>query len=148
MRRIVEKLVTHSPEETFSFGRQFATSLGPGDIVGLTGGLGAGKTCLIQGICRGLGIEKHDVVSPTFILINEYQGRFPVYHFDFYRVNRPEELLNLGFEDYLDGSGICLIEWADRMKNSLLPLDWVEINLTIIEQNTREITIVYHTTSS
>ena len=141
---IVEKFLTHSPEETFSFGEQLAASLHPGDIVGLTGGLGSGKTCLIRGICRGLGIEEDLVVSPTFILINQYEGRFLVYHFDFYRIGHQAELLNLGLEDYLDGSGVCLIEWTDRIRDYLLPLNWIEINLTTIEPSTREVAIVYH----
>ncbi|MBI4532269.1 MAG: tRNA (adenosine(37)-N6)-threonylcarbamoyltransferase complex ATPase subunit type 1 TsaE [Candidatus Latescibacteria bacterium] len=145
---IPHKLITSSPEETSSFGERFATSLYPGDVVGLTGGLGAGKTCLIQGMCRGLGVEEDDAMSPTFTLINEYRGRYPIYHFDFYRISRPAEFFDLGIEDYLDGSGVCLIEWVDRIREYLSGIDWIELIITILAQNRREIAVVDHTTST
>jgi len=84
-----------------------------GDVILLVGSLGAGKTCLAQGIARGLGVEEN-VVSPTFVLLREYQGRLPLYHLDFYRLDTVEEVASLGLEDCLFGSGVCVVEWADR----------------------------------
>jgi tRNA threonylcarbamoyladenosine biosynthesis protein TsaE len=144
----LQKLITHSPEETFSFGERFAASLRPGDVVGLVGRLGSGKTCLIQGMCRGLGVEEDTVMSPTFTLINEYRGRYPIYHFDFYRISRPAEFFDLGLEEYLDGSGVCLIEWMDRIRAYLSGIDRIEILITVLAQNRREIAVVDHTKST
>jgi len=117
---IVEEreLVSSSPEETQALGEELAGQLEPGDVLAFFGDLGSGKTCMIQGICRGLGVADY-VTSPTFILINEYAGRLqgqpiPVYHFDLYRLREAEELEDLGAEEYFYGQGICLIEWAEH----------------------------------
>ena len=105
---------THSEKETAELGAGLALRLRPGDVVAVAGELGTGKTRLIQGICRGLGILEH-VASPTFTIVNEYHtSSIDVYHFDLYRVTSPEEIRDLGFEEYCSGDGICLIEWADR----------------------------------
>lgn len=97
-----------------NFGRRLAGELGPGAIVSLEGGLGAGKTTLAKGIAAGLGV--HDTVtSPTFTIISEYLGRIPLYHMDLYRIEDEEELYNLGIDDFLYGDGVCLIEWIDRL---------------------------------
>lgn len=105
----------------------------------LSGDLGTGKTILTQGICAGVGVEE-DVTSPTFTLINEYEGEFPVYHMDLYRLKHEEELHDLGFEDYLDDEGIIIIEWPDIVYN-IIPQDFLYINIRRISPEKREITI-------
>lgn len=120
---------THSPEETQAIGERVGQNLKPGDIVALIGDLGAGKTCLTQGIARGVKIEPNQIVnSPSYTLINEYAGKIPIYHIDLYRLQRREEILDLGLEEYLEGNGICIIEWADRMLD-LLPEGCMTIEL-------------------
>lgn len=121
------KVQTHSAEETRSLGQKLGKLLRPGDFVALTGDLGAGKTQFTQGIAAGLGVEEA-AVSPTYTLINEYEGRCPVYHFDVYRLDRIDEMEDLGYEEYFYGQGVTIVEWADRIR-PLLPKDylWVEI---------------------
>jgi len=131
--------LSHSPEETQRLGIQVGQNLGAGDLVALTGELGSGKTCLIQGITLGLGIlNPRQVTSPTFTLINEYKGRVPIYHFDLYRISRPEELYELGFEEYFYGNGVTLIEWAEKMMG-WLPPQRLSIHIKILSESQREI---------
>ena len=104
---------THSPEETQRVGRIIGKQAQPGDIYLLTGPLGAGKTCLTQGIGQGLGVTGHPR-SPTFVLMTRYQGRLTLHHMDLYRVNDPLEAWDLGLDEYLYGEGVCVIEWADQ----------------------------------
>ena len=130
---------TNSPEETKEFGRSLAKQLRTGSVVALIGPLGSGKTVLIQGICSGLGVEKV-VTSPSFVIINEYPGKFRVYHFDLYRLENVEEFIKLGYEEYFYGSGITLIEWAEKIKN-FLPEKRIEINLEILSENERRISV-------
>lgn len=122
------EILLSSPAETHRFGHSLAATLHSGAVLALAGDLGAGKTSLVQGILAGLGATEA-VASPTFPILHEYRtGRLPVFHFDFYRLNRPEELLELGWEDYLERPGIVVVEWADKFP-SLLPPDamWWEI---------------------
>ena len=122
------------------FGRQFAASLQPGDVVALTGDLGAGKTCLVKGIALGLGVTQ-DVTSPTFTIIHEYRGgRLPLAHIDLYRLNSERDALNIGIEDYLNGPGITVIEWAERIE-SLLPPQTKRIRLAVVDDNSRSIEV-------
>ncbi|HKS70610.1 MAG TPA: tRNA (adenosine(37)-N6)-threonylcarbamoyltransferase complex ATPase subunit type 1 TsaE, partial [Ktedonobacterales bacterium] len=102
-----------SPEATHALGERLGHLLGSGDIVLLTGDLGAGKTALAQGIARGLGVAG-PVSSPTFTILKEYEGRIPLYHFDLYRIEDPDELEALGFGDYFYGDGVSVVEWAER----------------------------------
>ena len=119
---------TYAPEETQNLGRLLALRLRPGDIVALYGELGAGKTCLVQGICQQLGTSDA-ITSPTFTLVQEYRSEgWPIYHLDLYRMKRLEELYEIGYEEYLFGEGICLIEWADRME-PLLPEEVWRVHL-------------------
>ncbi|HYF37793.1 MAG TPA: tRNA (adenosine(37)-N6)-threonylcarbamoyltransferase complex ATPase subunit type 1 TsaE [Prosthecobacter sp.] len=106
--------VLSTPEATFEWGRRLADSLNSGSVVALCGHLGAGKTQAVKGIVEGLG-SRADVTSPTFTLVHEYlDGRAPIYHFDFYRMEREDEVLSLGWDDYMDdAAGIVLVEWAD-----------------------------------
>ena len=134
---------TTSPEETFELARKFASRLKAGDVLALTGELGSGKTCFVQGLAQGLGVPKGLYVrSPSFILINEYRGgRLPLYHIDFYRLSEPADVGDLGLEEYIDGDGIAAIEWADRF-----PGAWPErahhIQFAIVDEKTREIEFV------
>lgn len=103
---------TWSPEETFEAGRQLGQKAEAGQIYCLDGDLGVGKTVLTQGFAKGLGIDE-PISSPTFTIIQEYEsGRLPFYHFDVYRIADPEEMYEVGFDDYIESSGICLIEWS------------------------------------
>ncbi|MFQ6003308.1 MAG: tRNA (adenosine(37)-N6)-threonylcarbamoyltransferase complex ATPase subunit type 1 TsaE [Candidatus Zixiibacteriota bacterium] len=130
---------TFSPEETFEFGRALAKELKAGSVAALTGPLGSGKTVLIQGICSGLGVTEF-VTSPSFVIINEYPGKVRVYHFDLYRLERIEEFVKLGYEEYFYSNGITLIEWAEKIKN-FLPEERMEINLEILSENERKISV-------
>lgn len=120
-------VTTHSPEETHSLGAAIGSSTQAGDIFLLTGELGAGKTCLTQGIAWGLGV-KEQAFSPSFVLVREYKGRLPLYHIDLYRLERLEEIADLGLDDYFIGKGVCVIEWADRGLR-LLPSDHVLVEI-------------------
>lgn len=138
------KFISQSEAETLQFGRELAQKLKPGDVLALMGHLGSGKTCLTRGICEGLHVT--DIVtSPTFVLINEYRGSLPVYHFDFYRLNSEDEIRDLGVDDYFYGDGVCIIEWAERGL-SLIPPDRVEVHLKgsfdSAQENIRHIEII------
>lgn len=112
------KYISNSYEETCAVAAEFAAKLQPGDVVALDGGLGAGKTAFTAGLVRGLGAISH-VSSPTFTIVNEYTGgRLPVYHFDVYRIG-VEDLEDIGFDDYLFGNGVCVIEWARQIAEVL-----------------------------
>lgn len=106
-------LTTHSPEETQQLGLRLGELAQPGDVFLLVGKLGAGKTCLTQGIAKGLGITE-SVLSPSFVLVREFKGRLPLYHADLYRLDRIQEISELGLDEYLYGNGLTVIEWADR----------------------------------
>jgi len=116
----VDTIISHSVEETAAFGRSIASTLRRGDVLALCGELGAGKTHFVKGIAAGL--DGSDVVtSPTFTLIHEYTGgRLPLFHFDFYRLEDESEAIKIGLEEYLDGEGVCAIEWAEKF-SALLP---------------------------
>lgn len=131
--------VTNSAAETQELGAALGAALAPGDLVAFRGDLGAGKTCMIQGLCRGLGVEGQ-VNSPTFILINEYHGTLPVYHFDLYRLGGPDELEDLGADEYFYGSGVCLVEWPERA-GGLLPGCRREVELEYLGPERRRVTI-------
>lgn len=121
-------ITTHSPVATRRLGEWLGQRLGPGDFVALAGELGAGKTHLSGGILTGLGVERTGG-SPTFTLLWEYQGRLPVYHWDVYRLHSPEELDDLGYEEYFYGNGVNVVEWADRIE-PLWPDERLQIGLT------------------
>ncbi len=125
-------LATSGPEETRKLGAALAALLVPGDVVSLTGDLGAGKTCLVQGAAGALGVEEH-VTSPTFVLAREYHGSIPVHHLDVYRLDRLQEVLDLGFEDMLDPRGVIFIEWGDAVE-ALLPRSYLEVEIAIVDE--------------
>jgi tRNA threonylcarbamoyladenosine biosynthesis protein TsaE len=133
-----------SPEATRQLGARLACRLGPGDVVTFRGDLGAGKTCMIQGLCAALEVEDY-VTSPTFILINEYRGKLggrpiDVYHLDLYRVRSAAALEDLGVEEYLYGQGICLVEWPEQAGASL-PARRLEVDLVHRGATHRTITV-------
>lgn len=109
---------TSSPEETFAFGQCLAKVLGSGQVVCLAGDLGAGKTLLVQGLAKALGIEDR-ITSPTFTILNVYEANFPVYHFDLYRLEYAEELFDIGFYEYTQAQGLSIIEWPDKFPSEL-----------------------------
>lgn len=121
------KIRSSSPEATKHLGEKLGRLLGPGDLVALTGELGAGKTAFVQGIAVGMGITA-PINSPTYLLIQEYPGQVPLYHMDVYRLDDPEELLELGYEEYFFGAGVTVIEWAERVQ-SLLPAAYMKIEI-------------------
>lgn len=107
--------------DTIAWGHSLAQSLRAGDVIALTGGLGAGKTHAVKGIAAGLG-SGADVTSPTFTLAHEYAGgRLPLYHFDFYRIKTPDEVLAIGWDEYLDAAGVIAVEWADKFPEVIPP---------------------------
>ena len=117
---------TFSADETYEYGRKMGAEARPGDVYCLTGDLGVGKTVFTQGFAAGLGVEE-SVSSPTFTIIQEYEGeKMPFYHFDVYRIGDVEEMDEIGFDDYIYGEGVCLIEWADLIRE-ILPEDFVGI---------------------
>jgi len=117
-----------SPKETFALGEAAGRRALPGEIYALDGDLGVGKTVWIKGFASGLGVTE-DVVSPTFTILQEYgSGRIPMYHFDVYRIDDPDELFEVGFEEYLFGEGVTLIEWAEKAED-LLPKDVTRIRI-------------------
>ena len=131
------KLKTSSTEETKQWGKKIGAILEAGDIVCLQGSLGAGKTILAKGICEGLGV-KREVTSPTYNVINEYRGKnLAVYHIDLYRIKSESKLHELGFEEYLYGSGVSIIEWPDKA-GALMPDNYLDINIRG-QQTNREI---------
>jgi len=135
-------LKTDSADETFFLGERLAALVEPGDVFAVSGELGAGKTVLARGLARGLGVAG-PVKSPTFTLINEYAGRLPFYHLDVYRLSGPLEMADLGGEEYFYGSGVTLVEWAERVAE-ILPPERLEIRMEIVpgEENARKITLL------
>ncbi len=134
------QIISKSVKDTLNFGRVMAKNLQKGDIICLFGELGSGKTVLVKGIAKGLGIEKNRIVSPSFVLMRLYiQGRLPLYHFDLYRLKKTQDILALGLEEYIYGDGVTVIEWADRLKN-YLPKDFLKINLSFKTDSKRQVT--------
>lgn len=132
------RFTTESAEETSRIGEQLGKLLSKGNIICLSGDLGAGKTAFTKGIAKGLGVKDY-VTSPTYTIINEYEGRLPLYHFDVYRLNDVEEMYELGYEEYFFGDGVVVLEWADIVKD-IIPKErlWITI-LNTKGDNSREI---------
>ncbi len=133
----VTHLCTRNPEETQALGSILGKAARPGDIYLLTGDLGAGKTCLTQGIAWGLGVAEH-AFSPSFVLVREYSGRLPLYHMDLYRLERAAEIADLGLDDYFYGKGVCVVEWADRCL-ALMPPEHMIISIAYVSEAERGI---------
>ena len=132
-------LVSSSPEQTQNLGKRLGELAQAGDVFLLTGNLGSGKTCLTQGVAWGLGIKEY-AFSPSFVIIREYKGRLPLYHVDFYRLDRIEEIADLGLEDYLYGQGLCVVEWAEKGL-ALMPEEHLLIHLSYVSGTERTISL-------
>ena len=144
----LQKIFKNSPVEVTSeadmvaLGRAMAAELEPGQVFGLVGDLGAGKTHLVQGILEGLGAG-NPAASPTFSLVHEHDdGALPVAHFDFYRMKSPQEAIGIGWDEYLESGRILLVEWADRFDGTLMPADTRWLVLRHTSENTRTVTLV------
>ncbi len=134
-------IISESAGDTVSLGVAMGRSLGPGDIVCLVGQLGAGKSVLARGIIKGLGVHQSRITSPTFVLLNQYQGkRLMVNHFDLYRLQDVSDIMHLGYEEYLYGAGVSVIEWADRLAG-LMPSDHIMVRIGIKSEHVRSITV-------
>jgi len=133
------KLVSRSPEQTQHLGKRLGELAQSGDVFLLTGNLGSGKTCLTQGIAWGLGVKEY-AFSPSFVIIREYHGRLTLYHIDFYRLDRLEEIADLGLDEYLYGKGVCVIEWADK-GIAVLPDEHLLINLSYVSDTERAVSL-------
>ncbi|MFA5839504.1 MAG: tRNA (adenosine(37)-N6)-threonylcarbamoyltransferase complex ATPase subunit type 1 TsaE [Candidatus Margulisiibacteriota bacterium] len=131
--------ITRSAEETIAFGKAIGKVLKPNAIIALEGQLGAGKTTLVQGIAEGLGVSDY-ITSPTFIIINEYKGRFPLYHFDLYRLENINAIEELGIEEYFNRGGVCVIEWAEKL-GDFKPASLSKINFDVISEQERKICV-------
>ena len=130
---------TNTPAETEKIGHIIGQTLVKRDIVALIGDLGAGKTCLTRGLALGSGMSlPQKVTSPSYTLINEYEGYSPIYHIDLYRIDQREEIWDLGLDEYLEGEGVCIIEWADIILQEL-PSHTIEIKLSWLDENRRSI---------
>ncbi len=133
-------LISRSADETRRFGRCLGKELQGGEVVALSGDLGAGKTCLTQGLAAGVGVAENEAVtSPSYTLLNPYRGRIPLYHFDLYRLSDAEDLESIGFFDFLREEGVAVVEWAERIE------EWanerLEISLAISGEEERQITL-------
>jgi tRNA threonylcarbamoyladenosine biosynthesis protein TsaE len=120
-------ITTRSPEETRILGAALAPALVPGDVVSLSGDLGAGKTVFVQGVAGAMGVHEK-VTSPSFTIVREYEGRYPIVHIDVYRLDSFQEVLDLGFEELFDPSGILLVEWGEAV-SPLLPFRYLEVEI-------------------
>lgn len=130
-----ERLETYDPKATEVLGEKMGREAKAGQIYCLSGDLGVGKTVFTKGFAKGLDISEY-VTSPTFAIVNEYEGRLPLYHFDVYRISCEEEMEDTGYEDYFYGEGVCLVEWAELVKG-LIPEDavWITIEKDYTKDN-------------
>ncbi len=135
------QFVSHSTQETEQFGEEVAKSLRGGDVLAFTGSLGMGKTAFTRGLARGLGCRGR-VTSPTFTIVNEYDGKIPLFHFDMYRLGSSDELFDIGWDDYLARGGVCAVEWSERVSDALPENTiYVDIARTDEHEDWRTITV-------
>ncbi|MEW6001764.1 MAG: tRNA (adenosine(37)-N6)-threonylcarbamoyltransferase complex ATPase subunit type 1 TsaE [Nitrospirota bacterium] len=137
---MIKKFITREPDETKDIGFRLGKLLKPGDVVALYGELGSGKTTMIKGIARALGIEERDIVSASFTLITEYNTTPPFSHIDLYRIEEKTDLDQLGLWDHIGGEGISVIEWAEKAEEGL-PENVIRVRLKSLNENMREITV-------
>lgn len=139
----MKKFISRNIDETIQIGEKIAKTLKPGSVVALDGNLGAGKTMLTKGIAKGLKIKGYKYVnSPSFVIIKEYKGKIPLYHFDVYRLKDSESLENVNYDEYFYGEGVSVVEWADKIKN-LLPKKRVKVTIKHKNETTREIKCIF-----
>ena len=132
--------LSNSVEETEALGAELAGRLEPGDVVAFTGDLGAGKTAFVRGMAQGLGIPQR-VTSPTFTIVNEYLGETPLFHFDMYRLDDSDALFDIGWEDYLERGGVCVVEWSENVADAL-PSDAIIVSIARGEKDNERIITV------
>jgi tRNA threonylcarbamoyladenosine biosynthesis protein TsaE len=140
----MNKFETHSFDETVEVGKRLGNILKPGDVIWLSGDLGTGKTALTNGIAKALDINEY-ITSPTFTLVNEYEGSMPLYHFDVYRISDPDEMFDIGFDEYINNGGVSVIEWGEQIKD-ILPKEIIRVTIKKNLQkglDVREITIEF-----
>ncbi len=139
---VQHEFLSKSPADTFNLGRQMGKRLQPGSILALIGELGCGKTLITKGICAGLGVPERQVNSPTFVLVNEYTGRLPVFHIDLYRLGDIVEEMEIGIWDYLSRAeqGVMVVEWAEKVL-PLLPDDYCRLEFTVLSMRKRRIVL-------
>ena len=135
-------IITNSEKETMLEGEKLGHTLSRGMVLSLYGGLGAGKTVFVRGLAAGLGISSH-VSSPTFTIVNEYDGITPLFHFDLYRINNEKELFDIGWDDYMGRDGICVVEWSENAPGAFPP-DAIKVKLENLGGNTRRIEIIWY----
>ena len=138
----MQTVISASDRETEALGEELARRLQPGDVVALYGDLGAGKTAFVRGLARGLEVTE-PVSSPTFTIVNEYPGRLSLFHFDMYRLSGPEELFDIGWEDYLERGGVCATEWSENVEKALLeaPGRLIRVRIERLDETSRSITL-------
>ncbi len=129
----MRKYESYSYDDTVRIAKELADTLNGGEFIAMYGDLGAGKTAFVQGLAKALGINQH-ITSPTFTIVNEYEGRLPLYHFDVYRISDPDEMYEIGYDEYVDGDGVCVVEWAELIEE-LFPDDYIK--LTILKDETK-----------
>lgn len=135
------KILSKSIDETIAAGEKIAKGLKRGSVVALVGDLGSGKTVLTKGIAKGLGVKNSRYVnSPTFVIIKEYKGKLPLYHFDLYRLTDSSELDIENFEEYFYGGGVTVVEWADKIRQHL-PTRYIEVRMKVAGENVRQIEV-------
>lgn len=134
------KYTSKSEKGTMAIAREFAKKVKEGDVICLYGNLGAGKTCFVRGFVKNFGLSGNEVSSPTFTIINEYEGIIPIYHFDCYRLEHVQEALEIGAEEYFSGDGVCIVEWPEKISD-ILPPDIKTISFETTGKNERIITI-------
>jgi tRNA threonylcarbamoyladenosine biosynthesis protein TsaE len=134
-------ITTKSDKETIRVGEEIARHLKPGDMIALSGDLGSGKTTLVKGIAKGLGVKNYRYVnSPSFTIVKEYKGKVPLFHFDVYRLDNLKDIEDIGYEDYLDRDGVVVIEWSNKMAR-ILPKKHLDISLKISGNSKRSLNI-------
>ena len=137
---MVVEYITKSPEETILLGKKMGKCLKKGDFIAFTGDLGAGKTTITRGIAENFG-NSDNVTSPTFSIVNEYDGKIPIYHFDMYRINNESDIETTGFYDYQLSQSVYIVEWSENIK-SCIPDNAIKIDISYIDENTRKIKII------
>lgn len=133
------KIKTDNAKQTEELGRCIGESLTGGEIIAMTGDLGAGKTTITKSIAKGLDIDEY-ITSPTFTIVNEYEGRLKLFHFDVYRIGDIEEMYDMGYEEYFYSGGVCIIEWANLIEE-ILPEDTIRIEISTQDENKRQFII-------
>lgn len=135
----VLRFKTNNAEETENLGKRIGEALVGGEVIAMTGDLGAGKTTMTKSLAKGLDIDEH-ITSPTFTIVNEYDGRLKLFHFDVYRIGDIEEMYDLGFEEYIYSGGVSIVEWSNLIED-ILPEDKINIEILYLDENKREIIV-------